>query len=275
MEIRETTFQEVSLRLSGGGEAASPRVLRWAIIRRERSVGCSDQTQPGYLDSNAEANPEKHETKKEKFMRLQSLLSRALLIVCLAIGASLSVETFAQSGPHEQNRISLLAPDNTMTVLPLESGTVKSKAKLGGIAGGKTATEIPGRQASVRVKSGQPQTFVVSLAAWGQGVTYEAMIAASPAMQFATLYKLDVNKKADTREVLFSETTGYAVFTKSKGMGDFRGIPLNFSRYDAQSVKIEPRAPLAPGEYAFVAIATATDPYAAQNQSHYYCFGID
>ena len=213
--------------------------------------------------------------RKEKFMRIQSLLSHALLIGCLAIGASLSVEIFAQSGPHEQNKISLLTPDNTMTVLPLETGTVKSKAKLGGIAGGKTATEIPGRQASVRVKPGQSQTFVVSLAAWGPGVTYETMIAASPAMQFATLYKLDVNKKADTREVLFAETTGYAVFTKSKGMGDFRGIPLNFSRYDAQSVKIEPRSPLAPGEYAFVALAAATDPYAAQNQSHYYCFGID
>jgi hypothetical protein len=198
-----------------------------------------------------------------------------LILAGLVVWAALSVSTFAQSAPLEQNKISLLAPDQTLTALPLETGTPKSKTKLGGVAGARTFTEIPGRQASVRVKPGQPQTFVVSLAAWGPGVTYETMMAAAPAAQFATLYRLDVNKKADTREILFADTTSYGVFAKSKTMGDSRGIPLNFSRYDAQAVKVEPRSPLAPGEYAFMALTSPTDPYAAQNQSHYYCFGVD
>jgi len=208
-------------------------------------------------------------------MRFQSRYLLYLMLAGLVVSAVLSVGTFAQSAPQEQNKISLLTPDNTMTALPLETGTAKSKTKFGGVAGAKTFTEIPGRQASVRVKAGQPQTFVVSLAGWGPGVTYETMMAAAPAMQFATLYRLDVNKKSDAREVLFADTTSYGVFAKSKTMGDPRGIPLNFSRYDAQTVKVEPRSPLAPGEYAFMALTSPTDPYAAQNQSHYYCFGVD
>ena len=51
---------------------------------------------------------------------------RFLMLPCLLVVASMSVGTFAQSGPREQNKVSLLLPDNTLTVLTLETGTVKS-----------------------------------------------------------------------------------------------------------------------------------------------------
>jgi hypothetical protein len=127
------------------------------------------------------------------------------------------------------------------------------------------------------VKAGQPLTFLVSATAWGPQATYqtiEAVMAASPTTPLAYLYKLEVDSKAATRQVVSYESTNYVVYGKSK-MSDFRGIPLNVGRYDAQTVKIEPRSPLAPGEYAFQALVGATDPYAAQNQGYYYCFGVD
>jgi hypothetical protein len=201
---------------------------------------------------------------------------RKAMIVCVVAFGTLCGQIFAQSGPREQNKISVLRSDGTMMPLPLEAGTIKSKMKLGGFAGAKTDTEIPGKQASVRLKTGEAQAFVMSLAAYGPSVSYDSLIAAAPGLPLATLYKLEVNKKADMRDVPFVETTGFApVYSKSKGMTDFRGIPLNFSRYDDHSVRIEPRSPLMPGEYAFAAVTVATDPYAAQNQTLYYCFGVD
>jgi hypothetical protein len=204
-------------------------------------------------------------------MRFRSIPQAVPVLILLG---PLATITLAQSNPLEKQKISLLRADNTTTALPLEAGTVKSKNKLAGMAGAKTFTEIPGKQAIVRLSVGQPQTFVLRLEGLGSDA-YEAMTAGNPGYQFATLYKVDSNKKNNTREVVFADTTFYGVYAKTKGVGDFRGIPLNFSHYDAQDVRLETRTPLPPGEYAFVAVAAATDPYAAQNQTHFYCFGVD
>jgi hypothetical protein len=64
-------------------------------------------------------------------------------------------------------------------------------------------------------------------------------------------------------------TTGYGPISKNK-MQDSYSIPLNFSRYDAHTVRIEPKAPLPAGEYAFSAPLSGGD----SNQLNYYCFGV-
>ena len=201
----------------------------------------------------------------------------ALVAFISAFSLGLALQyALGQSPPRDQNKISLLRSDNSLVALPLEAGTVKVKTKFGGVLGGKVATEIPGGRSTVRLRAGEQQTFVLGLGAYGPTATFDSVVAAVPSVQFANLHKLEVNKKADTRDVLFSETTGFApVYTKNNGMADSRGIPLNFSRFDDHSVRIEPRSPLSPGEYAFLAVTTPTDPYAAQNQTFYYCFGVE
>jgi|GEM_PF-3068606 len=109
------------------------------------------------------------------------------------------------------------------------------------------------------------------------GVSYDALVAASGGRTpgGATLYALEVGKKAGVRDVLFAETTAFGPIPYFKNKAtDSRGIPLNFSKYDDHSIMIQPRSPLIPGEYAFVAVVTP-DRYVPQNQSYYYCFGVD
>jgi hypothetical protein len=95
-----------------------------------------------------------------------------------------------------------------------------------------------------------------------------------PQAIYAVLQRFDLNKKTGNREWLFSSTTGGYVYTKSKGMTTPFGIPLNFERYNDHAIKIQPRVPLAPGEYGFSVEPTTRDPYAA-DQPHFRCFGID
>src|ERR1700694_5995041 len=92
-------------------------------------------------------------------------LAFAIVIALAAASAGL----LAQNAPRE-NKISLLLPDDTLVPLPLEFATTKSKVKLLGAGGIKSFMEIPGKQTSVRLKSGDPQTFVMSLEAFGPGV---------------------------------------------------------------------------------------------------------
>jgi hypothetical protein len=168
--------------------------------------------------------------------------------------------------------ISVLGPSGTPTPLPLETGTAKSKSKLAGVGGMKSTTVIPGLQATARLAQNQQQAFVMSLLPYGPNASYESVRAAG---QMAILYKLDVNKKSGVRE-LVNIDVGFGGIRKTKGViTDIRGIPLNFSHFDDHSVRIEPRSPLMPGEYAFVALNTRPDPYANQSQTQYFCFGVE
>lgn len=196
--------------------------------------------------------------------------SLALGLVVLMIGLTGFFECHAQSGSEATNGFVLLLADNTQAKLPLETGVMKYHAKAIGIAGGKSYTEISGRQAAVRLQSGQPQTFLMFVDS--------EIIAGNPMvlMGLCQLHKLDVDKRAGTRQDVHSDITGYGPIAKHKAE-DYRGIPLNFSHYDAHFVKVEPRSPLPPGEYAFRSATGVgpTDPYGSQNQFYFYCFGVD
>jgi hypothetical protein len=205
-------------------------------------------------------------------MYAQSPFCRYLAFATVIALAAASDGLLAQNAPRE-NKISLLLPDDTLVPLPLEFATTKSKVKLLG-AGIKSFLEIPGKQTSVRLKSGDPQTFVMSLAAFGPGVSYERVIDENPAFQFAVLLKADADKKTDTRQIVLMEMTNHLLGLRVKWV-DSRGIPLNFSRYDADSIRIDTRLPLPPGEYAFAAMIIPTDPYADRTQIPYYCFGVE
>jgi len=197
------------------------------------------------------------------------LLAFAVVSCLVAPSAGLSAQNAAR-----ENKISLLRPDHTLVRLPLEYATLKTKVKLLGYGGGKGFLELPGKQASVRLKAGDPQAFVMSLAVFGPTASYEMVTAQDPAYQFASLFKAEINPKRDTRQIVMVDTTSYPIAPKVK-IADSRGIPLDFSRYEAGSVRIQPRQPLPPGEYCFAATVVGADPYADPNQRPYYCFGVD
>jgi hypothetical protein len=201
--------------------------------------------------------------------RTTTLRSAATLrLILLMAGATVSVECFAQYAGHDGNTISVLQSDNMRTVLSFETGTQKNHTKLGGLAGAKAYVEIPGKQAGVRLRQELPQIFLMAI----QDTLPASSTDGVATTRWATLYKLEVDKQ--NREVPQLNMTGYSIIGKTK-MQDPRGIPLNFSRYDDHTVKIEPRVRLAAGEYAFFSNMGKTDPYAPLNQSSYYCFGID
>jgi hypothetical protein len=154
----------------------------------------------------------------------------------------------------------------------MEQGTPKSTHSTGALIVGvgkfRTFTEISGLRSSTRLTAGHPQTFIIGTS------------AAVPLPQnvenviYAVLQKFEVNKRAGTREWLFASTTGGYVYTKSKGATSPLGIPLDFTRYDDHSIKIQPRAALASGEYGFSVQPTKRDPYAG-DQVYYRSFGVD
>jgi hypothetical protein len=162
-----------------------------------------------------------------------------------------------------------LQPDNTRIALAFESGMMKQHTKMVGLAGGKTYVELAGKQARVRLNQGQARVFLMSISDMGFGVTYEsASTSLGSSTGWAVLYKLDVDKK--NRQVVQMNIIGYGPISKSKRRDSY-SIPLNFSRYDAHTVRIEPKAPLPAGEYAFSAPLAGGD----QNQLNYYCFGVN
>jgi hypothetical protein len=189
----------------------------------------------------------------------------------LILGVAACVCGLAQT---EEHKMYLLGPNDALTELSLQSGTPKSNmgtsVRLIGVGKAKTFTEIPGVGAPVRLQGGAPQVFVLGMS--------RLVKLPDPLVQgaiYATVIKLDVNKKAGTREVLaFSYAGGYGIGktrTQSGGV-----IPLNFSRFNDYAIRIEPRSALPAGEYAFSALlVAAADPYTDANKIWYYCFGID
>lgn len=195
---------------------------------------------------------------------------RASLLVIF--GVAVSVCGLAQT---EEHKMYVLGPNDALTELSLQSGTPKSNmgasVRLIGVGKAKTFTEIPGVSAPVRLQSGAPQVFVLG--------TSRLVKLPDPLVQgaiYATVVKLDVNKKAGTREVLaFSYAGGFGIGkTRTQQSGGV--IPLNFSRFNDYAIRIEPRSALPAGEYAFSALlVAAADPYTDANKIWYYCFGVD
>jgi hypothetical protein len=171
----------------------------------------------------------------------------------------------------EEHKMYLLGPNDTLAELSLQTGTVKSTTSktvvILGAGKSKTYTEFPGTSAPVRLRSGAPQAFIL-----GTGSGFTLPEGSSLPSVYATLVKLEANKKDGTRELLSSSFAGYAGIGKTRTADGV--IPLNFSRFSDHAIRIEPRATLAPGEYGFLAVV-ARDPYATANQILYYCFGID
>lgn len=186
-------------------------------------------------------------------------------------GSALSSAALAQI---EENKIYLLDPNGSLRPLAMETGTIRATNNiplaLVGVNKAKTWTDFTGTRAALRISSGQAQTFVVGTSPVGP-LPQQLDIGSL----FAVLTKLDVNKKAGTRESLFLSVNGFygIVKTRTSSSGP-QGIPLNFARYDDHAVRIQPRSPLSPGEYAFMALVSR-DPYSPQNQQLFFCFGID
>ena len=172
----------------------------------------------------------------------------------------------------EEHKVYLLGPNDTLTELSLQTGTMKSTVNkaLTFVGAGKIKvfTEISGVSAPLRLRPGTPQVFVL-----GTGRAAALPTSLAPGI-YASVFKLDVNNKAGTRELLSFSSAGAYLINKTRTGGPV--IPLNFSRFGDYAIRIEPRSALAPGEYAFSAgQATTTDPYAPQQNVLYYCFEID
>jgi hypothetical protein len=187
----------------------------------------------------------------------------------LAWGVLLTASAVIAQTATQEHKMYLLGPKNTLTELSLQTGTVKSTLNKAGVIVGigksKTFTEIAGPAAPIRLRPDSKQVFVLET-----GFPVPDRLDTSSV--YATLVRLDVNRKAGTRELLFASYGGAYGIGKSRTAEGV--IPLNFSRFAGRSISIEPRSILPPGEYAFNA-QTAPDPYAPQNQSLYYCFGVD
>lgn len=195
-----------------------------------------------------------------RFWPITFIVGLATMFPCSALAQS----------PTEENRVYLLQPDGTLKELPLESGIAKSTRTRGMIVTGagkaKTFTEIAG-QSAIRIGSGTPQTFVI-----GMSMAVPLPSKLDPYAKYAMLQTFELNKKSGNREWLFASTTGGYVYFKSHGMS--AAIPLNFERYSDHAIKIQPRTPLAPGEYGFLVQPVTPDPY-ARAQTYFRCFGID
>jgi len=161
---------------------------------------------------------------------------------------------------------SVLTADKNLIPLPSVSGVSKSKVKALGMGGSKATVPIPGEAATVRLKSGDAHLFIVTV----QHGTMQELLQLSTQMPVVQLHKLNVNK--GTREWVISDTKSYVVTARSTI--DVKGVPVNVSQYGSapDSIQVEPRSPLASGEYAFVTVET--DAY--QGTSYrFYCFGVD
>ncbi len=209
-------------------------------------------------------------TGQDSKVPMRSHACRLGLAIMMASLASLFPCAALAQNTTEENRIYYLKTDGTLTELPQESGTPKSTRSPGMIVTGagrsKTFTEISG-QATIRIGVGTPQTFVI-----GMSMTVPLPAKLDLYARYAMLQRFDLNKKTGSREWLFSSTTGGYVYFKHKGLSP--AIPLNFERYSDHAIKIQPRVPLAPGEYGFLVQPVTPDAYAPA-QVYFRCFGID
>lgn len=231
-------------------------------------------------------------------MRIRYTSLRVSVAVTLAAAAALTpLASFGQQPPIRPGFFYLLRADGSIVPLP----SVKAKMKAhgtnplkaaAGIVHQKVVVDIPGQACAIRLKSGDPQTF---LSGASPGTTYMA----PPDYQqlpetlvvgiYAVIQELAV--KSGSRQLIIDDTKGnvYVPGKIATSGAPTLGIPLNFSRFASLVVKSEPRSPLPPGEYALVCSAAntmtvgctvpQTDLYASPNLSwdeyQFACFGID
>ncbi|MGD0009855.1 MAG: hypothetical protein ABSE93_15080 [Terriglobia bacterium] len=195
-------------------------------------------------------------------MHIQSRRFHSLTIPCLGFLLLPNLILAQQNGTTQPGSYYVLGPGDTLTALPLVKGTMKGKGKaLLVYTKVESVVDIPGEQATLRLNPSDAQRFV-------RGVKGPLPLSLHPG-RYATLAKLDVT--GGKREWVAFGGTSYYAGVKSQ-TADIRGIPLDFTRYDPNSIEISPRSPLPPGEYAFV--WTDPDPY-GKNSYLFYCFGVD
>jgi len=220
-------------------------------------------------------------------------------VVMAAVAPPTPMASFGQQPPIRPGSFYLLRADGSIVTLP----SIKAKMKAHGgnplkAAAGfihqKVVLDIPGEACTVRLRVGDPQTF---LSGAYPGTTYMAppdyqQLPETLALGLYTLLQ-ELAGKPGKRELVLDETKGNMVGVMrgkvdTSGSSPALGIPLDFSRYAGLAVKSEPRSPLPPGEYAFVCGAASTvvgcmlppqtDLYASPNLSYdeyqLACFGI-
>jgi hypothetical protein len=202
-------------------------------------------------------------------MQIKQAKSAAGVVAALLVVASLwpVVSPGQQSQDVPPDSYFIQRAGGALTALPVTGGNIKGKAKLGGLGGVKTTVTVPGEAANIRLKTGEPQAFVMGIRT--------PLPDPLPNAAYAWLHKLEV--KRGKRELLVGDVSSYVVTARSRTF-DPRGIPLNFARYGAQALRIEPRSPLPPGEYAFIMQDQATpesDPYRTYNDFRVFCFGVE
>ncbi len=180
-------------------------------------------------------------------------------ILCLTMAAG------QQAGPH-QDTYYVIGTDQKLIAVPSIVGTTKARLKGFGIGGAKGSTEVPGTSAAVRLKPGAPQRFVATLEPRAAAEALQPS-GASPTVR---LYRLDVKKR--TREWTIFDATSSA--QPGQTSMDDNALAVNLSKYAGapDSLQIEPRSPLGPGEYAFVTIER--DAY-QRASFRLHCFGVD
>ena len=204
--------------------------------------------------------------KLQRFSLLSSIILTGLVLSPAGGQSTANGGSQSPSQPPAKASIDtyyLLGRDGQLTELLSVSAALNTKGKLGGLAGVKQSVEIPGEKAALRIKAGE-MLFVVGTA--GQ------LPDRLPPIAYARLDKLDV--KGGKRVWIFQDITSYGGFGgKANNNGvQSAGIPLNFARYDEHAIKIDPRSPLPPGEYAFV--VNAHDPYQTLLYK-FFSFGVD
>src|SRR5437870_2628826 len=99
-------------------------------------------------------------------MHFRLSLRSSFVLTLTAAAAMLTPGTLAQTATAQPDMYYLLGSNQTLTLIQPTIGTMKGKSKLGGFGGVKVVTEIPGERATIRLKAGDAQTFVINVQAY-------------------------------------------------------------------------------------------------------------
>jgi hypothetical protein len=136
---------------------------------------------------------------------------------------------------------------------------MQTKVKGLGYGGATSGYELDGPRSPIRLKSGQPQQFLVNRSETGTALNDKA---------FGELYLLSVKSK--TRELMLG---GAASFGSKRWVA--AAIPVTISTYGSDVLKIVTAEPLPPGEYAFIAPDNWGAAPTQYKIADLFCFGVD
>jgi hypothetical protein len=173
----------------------------------------------------------------------------------LSMGGSQWIKQGSPLDTPELKAYYVLRSDGIVVTLPSTPGEMKAKHKnglaiaTGGVVqGSKVFLEIPGDRCAVR--TGQANEIFLM----------------DQAVSAAMLYHLTPGR--DSRQLVYLNVT--ASLVTARGHADNQ-VEVDLSPYDDRRIKVTPRTPMAPGEYAFV--TTEFDGYKTTYQLS--CIGID